>query len=241
MQKTSITFFVPCLNEEKLITKSLNSIYKACKGLKIKYEVLVVDDGSTDNSVDKIKNFIKEKKIKKIKLIKNKKNLGLGYNYFVCSFVAKGKYYMLINGDNAETVKGIKNLVLKIGAAEIIIPYFNDKDNRYFFRRLLSKIFTLIINIISLTNVKYYNGSVIHLTQNVRIYRSNTFGFGYQAEMICKLLHMGKNYLEVNIENINRDSGISKAFKLKNMLSIINTFITIFIDTISTYIQKIIR
>ena len=47
---TEITFYVPCLNEEKNIQESLNTIIQSCKVLEIlKYEILVYNDGSNDN------------------------------------------------------------------------------------------------------------------------------------------------------------------------------------------------
>lgn len=54
MYKFSI--IIPCYNEEKYIRRCLNSIFNQTLD-KQKYEVIVVDDGSNDNSIDIIKEY----------------------------------------------------------------------------------------------------------------------------------------------------------------------------------------
>ena len=53
MEKITLSIFVPCYNEEKNITKSLNNIKEAVQN--ISYEILVADDGSKDNSYETAK------------------------------------------------------------------------------------------------------------------------------------------------------------------------------------------
>ena len=43
-----ITFFVPCYNEEKNVTKTLNTIISAVNKTKLSFEIIVVDDKSED-------------------------------------------------------------------------------------------------------------------------------------------------------------------------------------------------
>ena len=64
---TKISIVMPCYNEQYTIPKVLKQIEK----LKIpNYEVIVVDDGCTDNSVDEIQKF------SNIKIVCHKKNIG---------------------------------------------------------------------------------------------------------------------------------------------------------------------
>ena len=98
-----ISFFIPCLNEEKNIIPTIETLYRAIDSYGLDVETIIVDDASTDNTVLKINEYIKNNKKKNILLVQNKINKGLGTNYIDIAFKAKGKYYMLINGDNAET------------------------------------------------------------------------------------------------------------------------------------------
>ena len=55
MKEITLSIFVPCFNEEKNITKTLNYIKDGAK--EIKYEILVVDDFSKDKTIEMVKNF----------------------------------------------------------------------------------------------------------------------------------------------------------------------------------------
>jgi glycosyltransferase involved in cell wall biosynthesis len=237
VDKIDITFFVPCCNEEKNIVKTLENIAHSVGN--IKYEILVCDDGSKDNTKEIVKNYIKREK-KNISLYENDKNLGIGFSYFKYSLEAKGEYYMLINGDNVEPSNTIKKIVDEKGKADIIVPYFGTEDRRTLIRKFISHIFTFVINLISFNSVKYYNGPVLHKTNNVRLYRSKTYGYGYQAELITTLLRSDKSYLQVQVTNTDRQWGTSKAFSVSNILSILNTIVSIFINRIAHLVNMLI-
>ena len=230
MDKIDITFFVPCCNEEKNIVKTLENIINSVGN--IKYEILVCDDGSKDNTKEIVKNYINREK-KNIILYENDKNLGIGFSYFKYSLEAKGEYYMLINGDNVEPPITIKKIIAERGKADIIIPYLGTDDHRNLIRKFISHLFTFVINLISFNSIKYYNGAVLHKTENVRLYRSKTYGYGYQAELITTLLMLEKSYLQVQVTNTDRQWGASKAFSISNILSILNTTLSIFINRIA--------
>jgi glycosyltransferase involved in cell wall biosynthesis len=234
-----ITFFVPCYNEEKNISNTLDAINTACKN--VSYEVLVVDDGSTDSTLRTIKSYIAINKQMNIKLILNKKNYGLGFSYFKHSISARGKYYMLVNGDNVEPVCTIRKIIKHRGKADLIIPYFDCNDKRNLARKFLSFVFTKIVNILSFTNIKYYNGPVLHLTENVKTFRSVTFGYGYQAELICKLISLKYTYINIPVANTDRQFGTTKAFSYKNFFSVANSLMIISINTLSTFLRKVFR
>ena len=69
MEKITLSIFVPCFNEEKNITRSLNNIKEAIQN--ISYEILVADDGSKDKSVEMIEKFKKENPDLNIKIFIN--------------------------------------------------------------------------------------------------------------------------------------------------------------------------
>ena len=52
IQKITLSIYVPCFNEEKNITNTLNKIKEAVQ--HISYEMLVVDDGSEDKTTESV-------------------------------------------------------------------------------------------------------------------------------------------------------------------------------------------
>jgi len=75
-----IFYILPSYNEALNLNALLNKFKKFYKTKNVNVLIAIIDDGSTDNSVKIIRTFIKKNNIKKIniKIIKHKKNLGLG-------------------------------------------------------------------------------------------------------------------------------------------------------------------
>src|SRR3989338_11669207 len=118
--KGSYPFFtvvIPVHNEQNTIIRGVKSVLKNDYPNN-KLRIVVVDDGSTDNSKSIVKNFIKERKLKNVILI-SKKSLGKAkaLNTGIKKY-AKGKLIMCLDGDSFINPDALKN------ASE----YFKDKN-----------------------------------------------------------------------------------------------------------------
>ena len=71
---TTLSIIVPLYNKEKGISKTLNLIVEKCRNKNITYEIIVIENESTDNSYSVTQNYIKN--TKNIYLHKSKKGLG---------------------------------------------------------------------------------------------------------------------------------------------------------------------
>lgn len=222
-----ITFFIPCLNEEHSIIPTLDKLVKVGRELKLTFELLVYNDGSTDNTQMLVENYAREHPALLLHLVNNQKRKGLGYNYIDGAFVGFGKYYMMICGDNSETEDSLREIIRKMGTADIVIPYFGAMDTRRPFRRKLSRVFTALVNFINGYKIKYYNGTVLHQRLNITRWHPSSSGFAYQAEMLTIMLDEHKTYCEVQVNNRDRESGVSRAFHLQNMFSVTHSLLQI--------------
>ncbi len=225
-----ISVFVPCLNEEDNIVPSLNTIVATMNEMRFSYEILIYDDHSGDKTVERIKEYQTSHPDIPIHLAVNPRILGLGHNYVEGAFAGKGKHYILVNGDNAESKNELIAILSKLGEADMIIPYFGNRDVRRKRRRFVSAAFTWLMNFISGNKVKYYNGPVLHLRHNILRWHPDTHGFAYQAELITRLIGLGKSYIEVQVANVDRTSGLTKAFSFDNFLSISHSMIRILLN-----------
>lgn len=215
-----VSFFVPCLNEEGNVARTLATIAAACSTVGIRYEVLVFDDASTDGTRDEVVAYAVGHPVESIRLIKNASSRGLARNYVDGAYLAHGRYYMLANGDHAEPVETLIAVLRLRGKADIIIPVFRGHDKRTPFRRFLSRTFTGLVNLVSGCSVGYYNGVVLHLRYNVMRWHADTDGFAYQSEIITRLVQEGATFEEVVVANADRVVGASKALTLKNLLAV---------------------
>lgn len=86
-----LSIIVISFNTKELLRKCLSSIFKLTKG--ISFEVIVVDNASSDDSAQVAKSF------ERVRLIQNKENLGFGKANNQGIESAKGKYIFLFNSD----------------------------------------------------------------------------------------------------------------------------------------------
>lgn len=222
-----ITLFVPCYNEEENILATFNEITEAMAELDLTWEIIVIDDASSDNSVLLIKEYMYDHHDYPVTLVVRHANQGLAQNFVDGAFLGRGMYYRLINGDNVESHSQISAILRHIGASDMLIPYHVEVFGRTLFRRYLSKLFTLMVNLITGFRIHYYNGCSVHFRHDVMRWHVNCSGFDFQANLITRLLRQGRTYLEIPVAGHERAFGSSKALTPKNFFSAARFFIDI--------------
>jgi glycosyltransferase involved in cell wall biosynthesis len=233
-EEVDITIVVTCYNEEAFIVETIDIVIGALEEVGCSYEVIVVDDVSQDSSVQRIRDYIASHPGRSIRLKVNEVNRGLANNYVEAAFLGKGKYYRLCCGDNPEPREVLVNAFKHIGAADIIIPYqIQDAVvGKQQSRKLLSMIFTFLVNLISGYRLKYYNGLAIHLRYNVMRWHPSSYGFGFQADILTRLLDEGASYMQVPSSGIDRKGSGSTALTMRNFLSVTHTLLELVIRRI---------
>ncbi len=229
-----ITLFVACYNEVENITGALDVVHSACAEVGISYEILIIDDASTDGSVEVIRRYMQGHPEMPIKLHVNPKNMGLGENFAEAAFMGRGEYYRLICGDNVEPVETLVKLFREIGKSDIILSYRpGDVEGKAFSRKVLSGLYTRIVNLISGYDLHYYNGLPIMRRRDVMRWNPNSHGFGFQADLVTRLLDRGASYIEVPVSGHERQTGKAKAIRFRNFCSVAHSLLNILIRRLS--------
>ncbi len=104
MSDIDVSIIILNYNTKALLLACLASIEKA-RTLKDRWEVIVVDNASTDGSVKEISNF--KSQISNLKIIQNDRNLGFAAGNNVGIKMAKGRYVLLLNSDTEVTKDAI--------------------------------------------------------------------------------------------------------------------------------------
>lgn len=234
LNKPDLTIFVACLNEEENIINTLEVARSTCLEANIRVEIIVIDDASTDQSVKLINDYILVHQDTNIQLIANDENQGLGSNFGEAAFQGTGKYFKLMCGDNVEPKENLLQMLQRIGEADIILAYYPEGViGKNYFRHILSKVFVWMVNNISGYSLHYYNGLPIFHRNSVVRWNPNAHGFGFQADLITRLLDKKATYIQIPLEAHERESGKSKAITFKNFCSVSHSLLNIFIRRIS--------
>jgi glycosyltransferase involved in cell wall biosynthesis len=229
-EEIDLTIFVPCYNEETRITGTLETIRLAAAEVPCSYEVIVVDDGSRDRTCDKVAEFQALYPEMPVILRRNPRNLGLARGFVETSFHGRGRYYRLVCGDNVEPKETMVTLMRKIGEADLILPYYPVLPGKSGSRRMISKTFTFLVDLLSGYKIHYYNGCAIYRRFHVMRWAPYNYGFGFQADLITMLLDEGATYVQTPVSGTHfvKDGGGSP-LNLRNFISTGHTLFEIFL------------
>jgi glycosyltransferase involved in cell wall biosynthesis len=219
-----ITLFVACYNEAPRIAATMATIRDALARLNIGYEVIVVDDGSTDDSAGAVRRFVEENPRMPILLHHNERNRGLARSFVDAAFLGRGRYYRLVCGDNVEDLDTMVRIISARGEADIILPYFPHLPGKSRFRKAVSWAYTMLVDWIGGYRLRYYNGCALYYRFHVMRWSPYDYGFGFQANLITTLLEEGATYKEISVQGRHVDKpGSSSPLTLRNLLSVSKT------------------
>ena len=124
---TSVSIVIPHLNGKEMLYNCIESLYRNI--ININVEVIIVDNGSTDNSIENVKKHFNE-----LKIIKSDKNLGYSGGCNLGASKAVNDYIIFLNNDTIHSKGWVEELVNfldsnpHIGAAQPKILNAINKD-----------------------------------------------------------------------------------------------------------------
>jgi glycosyltransferase involved in cell wall biosynthesis len=222
----SLTIIVPAYNEESNLRGTVETVLDVLPGRIRDYEILIFDDCSTDGTPEISDELARGNP--GIKAIHNEVNRGLGYNFTKGVQLASKEFVMLLHGDNETRKESVARIFELVGQADIIIPWTANTEVRPLKRRVLSRLFTALMNLLTGLRIKYYNGPCVHRSSLIKNTPMTTWGFAYMAAVLARLIRSGATYIETPMYLQRRDYGKSKAFKLKNLVSVSKTLAELF-------------
>ena len=108
-----LSVVMPAYKEESRIGQTLEAVDQYLRKQMFDYEILVVNDGSSDKTAEVVRGY--EPKIKGLRLVDNAKNNGKGYVVKQGMLSARGKYRLFMDSDNS----------VPIDYFDEFLPYFS--------------------------------------------------------------------------------------------------------------------
>jgi glycosyltransferase involved in cell wall biosynthesis len=224
-----ISIIIPTFNEEKTILNILKKIstlncwteYKDEKNLK--KEVIIVDDGSSDNTIELLEN----NRYLYSKLIKSEKNYGKGHAIIAGLKHCQGDYVLFQDADDeydpADYSKFFSCLInfnadLVIGSR---FKYDRYTRSHYFLNRLGNWFITLAFNIThNCTFTDIYCCYLVFKRKLLKVENIKSLGFEQHAEILSFLVKSGKIFFEVPVNYKGRTVSEGKKIKFYHIFVI---------------------
>lgn len=232
MKKEKVLFVIPAYNEEASILKTYNQIKNYNKKNKTNYDVIVINDGSTDST----EQVLLENDINHIRLINNlgiggavqtgyKYALENGYDYAI-QFDGDGQH----NVDYAETILE----PLRNGSADMVIGSRFIKDIDTFkssaVRRLGIKIISFFIKLVTGKKIYDTTSGMRAINQSLIKLFASDYPVEYPEPVSTTLiLKRGYKVDEVSVEMNEREAGVSSIRAWKNAYYMINVVLSILV------------
>jgi dolichol-phosphate mannosyltransferase len=219
----SLSIIIPCKNEEKTILKTFLKLKKKIKFKIKKFEIILIDDFSKDNTLGILKKISKQSK--NIKVIKNKyKGLGGAINLGIK--FSKNKYIAIMMADLSDDPYDLIRYYKEISNNDLDAVFGSrfmrqSKVVEYPIKKLIyNRIFNIFVKLIFLSK---YND----FTNAFKIYKKNTLidlkplvseNFNIFLELPLKTINRKKKIKIIPINWRNRKIGSSK-FKVNELSS----------------------
>ena len=196
--KKKLSIIVPVYNEVNTVEIILKKIVSLKLFNNLKKEVIIIDDCSTDWSIDIIKKY--SKKYNFFKTIYKKKNKGKGDSQKLAKKKVTGNYVIIQDADLEYDPKDI-NKLLKIAITkkkDFVIGYRKMKTSMnhpyFYFREIAVNILTGLMNFLYGTQIKdsacCYRLFSTKLWKNIK---GNADKFEYDFSIICQAIKKTKN------------------------------------------------
>lgn len=216
-----LSIIIPVYNEEKTIRKVINKVKKT-KLNGIKKEIIVVNDGSNDNTQSEIQKL----EMNDFKVVEHKKNLGKGMAIKTGLQQATGDYILIQDADLEYNPEDIERLMRPIQFKRASIVYgtrlkrlpnlFKEESNsrfllHYFGNRFLSLLVSLLYGQKWLTDIETGYKVIPKKAFIENLIESR--GFEMEVEITARLLKKGYKICEIPIKTIPRTPKEGKKLK----------------------------
>jgi glycosyltransferase involved in cell wall biosynthesis len=233
----SVSLVILALNEEEGLENTYNTFKNIFINLEIDHEIFIINDGSSDKTGEIAKNL--ERKDHLVTVFHNTKPMGMGYGYKQGLKKASKEYYMWTGAYDNLKPEDIISFLNGMGQFDCVAGYITNTEIRSLSRRILSALFTLVMNLLTGLNLKYYNGMDLARTKYLKLINIESNGYTWLAECIVKLVLM-RNHTCKHIPLILKDRGESQsnAFKPKIFLNVVKFLIFSAYEIISFRLKK---
>jgi dolichol-phosphate hexosyltransferase len=225
MNGTLVSLIIPAYNEEKSIARILADVHEVMQSFSTPYEILVINDGSTDNTEFAVLNS----KVK-TKFFSNESNMGKGYCIRRGVESARGEIIITIDSDGEHNPREIPRLLTPLLEGTDIVAgsrFLSTSKNVTSRLNMVGNSF-FNIAIMLLTGRRVTDSQTGFRAMKKTIFKKlnlQSYGYEIETEITVKSLMNGFTFKEVPVTVQRRRYDVSKIKLLSDGRKILSTII----------------
>jgi len=202
-----LSIVIPVMNEEASIQPLYEAITNSLNHLYLNYEIILIDDGSTDKTFLNAESI--SKKDYRLKVIKLKKNYGQTTGLHAGFQEAKGKVVVTMDGDLQNDPSDIETMINKINEGyDIVLGWRHNRKDFLISRKIPSKIANWLISHVTGVPVKD-NGCAIRAYRGEVVKRFPMYSEMHRLMPVITALS-GARFAQIKVKHHERVFGKSK-------------------------------
>lgn len=216
-----ISIIIPFYNEAESIPVLVGHLNNQFKKLKKEFEIILVDDGSTDNPQSAIRN------LNNFKLIKHKKRLGKGEALKTGIENSSGEIIVFMDGDLQDDPQDLPKFLEKIEEGNDFINGIREKRNDNLIVKFYSKIVAWFLK--TFLNSPYTDINCGYKVFNRKVLKDFIFYGNNFRFFPLAVFYNGYKVTEINVKNNKRMFGRSKFGPGKLFTGLLDTLTAFFL------------
>lgn len=210
MNRFELSVIIPVYNEEKRVSKTLEGVFKYLKAKRMTAEILVVDDGSRDKTLQVVGKFKRQSTSRRmLKILKHSVNKGKGAAVRTGALAANGKVLIYMDADNATALSEFEKFkpIVKRGVDVVVgsraIDRKQVKVHQPLYREVIGRVGNIIIQALVVPGISDTQCGFKAFSQKAAksIFPLQRIdGFGFDVELLFISKKHGFSILETSVE-----------------------------------------